>query len=321
MLSRQLAAYKRFQHIAAKATPARLSELDVGELDSSSRRSLPPILQSGQVASPMVFGYFRPIVLLPADIRRWTTAEERTAILRHELTHVVRRDHAVQCLEFILSVVFFFHPWIRVARRECAREREFACDAEVLRLGSDRQAYAEGILKVAERSIRRGQAIASVSFSSRQDLGRRIDALFWSDRASEGRSLACASSFPAIAAVLITFMLAEPSTAWKNNPTPPDSHRAAGPLDIRGHVAHGASSNSGERVRPGTDGDARIHIPIQRPTPDARRPIQPPPAEDPERPMQLLAPADVGQPMRLLGDPSGHPMHLLDKPMTREDGR
>src|SRR5262252_10901832 len=78
---------------------------------------------------------------------------ERAAIIQHELAHVARRDPLVNLFQTALQVIFFFHPPVRYACRQMSLEREMACDDRVVSLGASAAAYAERILKVAERSL------------------------------------------------------------------------------------------------------------------------------------------------------------------------
>src|SRR5262245_42327728 len=104
-----------------------------------------------------------PVIVFPADISAWTSPAERRAMLRHELAHVERRDHYVNLFQTILGAVFFFHPIARYACRQLSVEREMACDDHVVGSGAEAEAYAESIIKVAERSIAPIGALAGAS--------------------------------------------------------------------------------------------------------------------------------------------------------------
>ncbi len=78
---------------------------------------------------------------------------EWEAVLAHELCHVRRRDNVAAALHMAVEAVFWFHPLVWWMGSRLVAERERACDEEVLRLGSEAQVYAEGILKVCERYL------------------------------------------------------------------------------------------------------------------------------------------------------------------------
>jgi beta-lactamase regulating signal transducer with metallopeptidase domain len=140
------------------------------------------IALSDGVSSPGLVGLFRPVILLPADIVSWTSREERTSILRHEFAHIKRRDHIVSCFQSALRVFLFFHPLLRYADHQLSLEREIACDDCVLGLGTEPKAYAEAILKAAERSFLTDVVHQTASFNSRRTLERRIEMIMNTNR-------------------------------------------------------------------------------------------------------------------------------------------
>ena len=81
---------------------------------------------------PAVFGVFRPSILLPATLIENASAETLEAILAHELIHVRRGDPAASALQLAAQVLWWFHPLVWWTNREARRERERACDEEVV---------------------------------------------------------------------------------------------------------------------------------------------------------------------------------------------
>jgi beta-lactamase regulating signal transducer with metallopeptidase domain len=59
---------------------------------------------------PGVVGFFRPILLLPADIRQHLTPAQFEAVLVHELCHIRRRDNLTAAIHMIVEAIFWFHP-------------------------------------------------------------------------------------------------------------------------------------------------------------------------------------------------------------------
>jgi uncharacterized protein (TIGR03435 family) len=113
-----------------------------------------PVLSSASFFEPGVFGVFRPVLLLPDGIATELDAEELQAILAHELCHVRRRDNLATMMHMVVEAMFWFHPLVWWLGARLMEERERACDEEVLRSGSEPEAYAEGILKICERYVR-----------------------------------------------------------------------------------------------------------------------------------------------------------------------
>jgi TonB family protein len=122
----------------------------------------------------MLAGIFRPMVLLPADIAVWADPEEQRAIVFHEVAHFERRDHLVNVFQTVIGAILFFHPAIRYALRQLALERELACDEHVLGAGAHPDAYAEALLKVAERAVAGRQSYQPAFNASGKILDMRV---------------------------------------------------------------------------------------------------------------------------------------------------
>ena len=109
--------------------------------------------------SPHVAGLFRSVVMMPTAAATWTP-EERQAAFVHELTHIRRHDRRTQALAQLACAIYWFNPLVWHAAAGLARERERACDDQVLRLGVKPSAYAALLLDLARRPARWTPAIA-----------------------------------------------------------------------------------------------------------------------------------------------------------------
>ncbi len=108
------------------------------------------LVVSASSAEPGIMGIFRPVLLLPKGISGRLTDAQMESIIIHELCHVRRRDNLAAAFHMIVEAIFWFHPLVWWIGTRLVGERERACDEEVLRIGSEPQIYAEGILKVCE---------------------------------------------------------------------------------------------------------------------------------------------------------------------------
>lgn len=108
------------------------------------------LFSSNAALEPGIVGIVRPVLLLPAGISDRLTDPQLEAIMIHELCHIRRRDNMVAALHMVVEAMFWFHPLVWWMGSQLVDERERACDEEVLRMGSDPQVYAQGILKVCE---------------------------------------------------------------------------------------------------------------------------------------------------------------------------
>jgi bla regulator protein blaR1 len=109
-----------------------------------------PVRSSAVMMEPGIFGIYRPVLLLPEGIMERLSPEQLRAILAHELCHVRRRDNLAAAIHMAVESVFWFHPLVWWIGARMVEERERACDEEVVRLGSEPEDYAEGILNVCK---------------------------------------------------------------------------------------------------------------------------------------------------------------------------
>lgn len=124
---------------------------------------------------PGVFGMLRPVLLLPAGIPERLGDAQLDAILAHELSHVRRWDNLAAAGHMIVEALFWFHPLVWWLGARLVEERERACDEEVLRLGSEPQVYAEGILKVCQFYVE--SPLVCVAGITGSNLKRRIETI------------------------------------------------------------------------------------------------------------------------------------------------
>ena len=106
------------------------------------------IFSHADVLVPVTVGWWRPLVLLPATWRDWT-ADKLEAVLLHELTHVTRRDFAVEVLAEVNRCVYWFHPAAWWLLRQLSDLAEEACDDAAIRVTGNPTGYARHLLEVA----------------------------------------------------------------------------------------------------------------------------------------------------------------------------
>ncbi len=106
------------------------------------------LLVHGRVPTPVAFGIFRPVVLLPEGWEAWPRSRTR-AVLLHELGHVARFDTLSQLLANLVRAVHWFDPLAWYAAHQLAVERERACDDLVLSAGVGSREYADHIVTAA----------------------------------------------------------------------------------------------------------------------------------------------------------------------------
>lgn len=132
----------------------------------------PPVLVSDSIQSPMTFGVFRPVVLVPKGFANWKSSCQEVVVY-HEFCHIKRRDAAWDWLARIVRLVYWFHPAVHFACHSLRRTREVATDMAVLDLGVAPTLYARELLNVTTRSTA-DPSVLALPMASRQSFEKRI---------------------------------------------------------------------------------------------------------------------------------------------------
>jgi beta-lactamase regulating signal transducer with metallopeptidase domain len=180
------------------------------------------LLRSERTSMPVVYGIWRPAVLLPAEAEGWSEERQRMVLL-HELTHVTRRDCLTQLLAQVACAFYWFNPFVWFAARRLRVEREQACDDFVLSIGTKPSDYANHLLEIArsmqERSIFKWSQTTSVAMARRSQLEGRLLAILSKENKRGAVSRAAAMSLVALTCVLLLSVAAvRPIVIHAQNP-------------------------------------------------------------------------------------------------------
>ncbi len=149
------------------------------------------LLRCAAASGPLSTGIFRPAVLLPE-----TTCFDEAAlghILRHELTHIKRRDLLYKLLFTAVCTLHWWNPLVWMMAREASLDAELACDDEATS-GFDRTlraGYAETLLECAGRPRPAEAAFTTHFRSGTKALKRRLGNLFGRCARRRGVLLLC----------------------------------------------------------------------------------------------------------------------------------
>lgn len=134
-----------------------------------------PLVASHTSLEPAVFGILRPVLLWPTHLEEHLSNEQIEAILAHELVHVRHRDNLAAAVHMVVQALFWFNPLVWWIGKRLIDERERACDETVIRWGSDRQVYAESILKTCQFSMQ--SPLVCMAGVTGSDLKARIESI------------------------------------------------------------------------------------------------------------------------------------------------
>ncbi len=171
----------------AKATSVgRESDQLVGDCQAALGLSRPVrIATHPAVASPVVVGGRRPMVLVPPDWGDWPELHRRDCLL-HELAHLARFDDWAKFAQELVRAPFFFHPMVSWLLARLDRERELLCDEAVVAVGSDPVAFARLLFDLARRPgrllpVTPGTRPAWLPFLDRRTVAVRVTRLLEDD--------------------------------------------------------------------------------------------------------------------------------------------
>ncbi|MCE7056972.1 M48 family metalloprotease [Algoriphagus sp. AGSA1] len=124
--------------------------------------------------SPITFGYFKPIVLIPAGLIFQLSPVQLEAIIAHELAHVKRNDYLINLLQSLLEVLFFYHPcywWMNQTVKEL---RENAADDAAVKAGISPRELAFGLAEVLNFAKQNPPELALAASAKRNPTLQRI---------------------------------------------------------------------------------------------------------------------------------------------------
>lgn len=109
------------------------------------------IRQSDQIVSPLSYGVWHPVILLPKSAKCGDRFRLRY-VLEHEYVHIRYFDAAVKLLMAAVLCIHWFNPCVYLMYRFFNRDLELACDEAVVhRFGEEQKsAYAMALIEMEE---------------------------------------------------------------------------------------------------------------------------------------------------------------------------
>lgn len=109
------------------------------------------LLSSARVLTPMLVGWIKPVILLPASLLSGFPPQQVELIIAHELGHVRRWDYLANLAQVVVETVLFYHPMVHWISRDVRNAREECCDDLVLQVASGKAlAYARALAGLEE---------------------------------------------------------------------------------------------------------------------------------------------------------------------------
>ena len=108
---------------------------------------------SNSIKTPVTFGFFKPVILLPISLINNISTEQAELIILHELIHIKSRDYLYNWFLLLMEVIYFFNPFIKILANILRLEREKNCDVQVINHQYGTLKYAEALYKIAQNNI------------------------------------------------------------------------------------------------------------------------------------------------------------------------
>ena len=122
------------------------------------------VLCSRVIATPVLVGWLRPVILLPMAVACRFPAAQIELILAHELAHVRRWDPLANLFQVMVETLHFHHPVVRWISREVRNEREICCDQLALSAtGGSRRQFVAALAELGELRQRHAALLLAAS--------------------------------------------------------------------------------------------------------------------------------------------------------------
>lgn len=104
------------------------------------------IYTSNMVFSPIVYGIFRPKIIIPVSLKQ--NEAELKYVLLHEKVHIRRHDNLYRFAAILTACLHWFNPFIWIYLRLFLKDMELACDIKAVSLLSkdERKKYMKTLL-------------------------------------------------------------------------------------------------------------------------------------------------------------------------------
>ncbi|MFV0401871.1 MAG: peptidoglycan DD-metalloendopeptidase family protein [Oscillospiraceae bacterium] len=157
---------RRWSRPAKDSTLLSLLEEEKSRLSITQKIALRTSLRGD---GPLLVGFFSPTIVLPEK----TDAASLPLLLRHELTHLRRKDLWRKLLFAAAATLHWFNPLAWLLARQADLQIELCCDAETLRCSGDgeRLDYAATLLTHMEQA---SVPLATTFAGSKKDVKRRF---------------------------------------------------------------------------------------------------------------------------------------------------
>lgn len=135
------------------------------------------LIKIQEIKTPALFGYVKPIILLPENILNTLPVNKLRYVFLHELSHLKRRDIIMNWLLIILRIIHWFNPVIQYGLKKMGEDMEICCDSLALSYTNDEEVkdYGLTIINLIESFSKSTQLLGTSSIAkNKSEVKRRI---------------------------------------------------------------------------------------------------------------------------------------------------
>jgi bla regulator protein BlaR1 len=135
------------------------------------------LVETSIVKIPALFGYFKPVILIPNNINKVIDVDKLRYIFLHELSHLKRRDIVINWIIIFLKVIYWFNPIIHYGFRKMKEDMEVCCDSLALSYTEDKEVkeYGYTIIEMIDKFSKSTHLIGTTSIvNNKSEVRRRI---------------------------------------------------------------------------------------------------------------------------------------------------
>lgn len=131
------------------------------------------IIQYSDAESPMIIGFFKPILVLPDNNY---SVNDLFFILKHELIHLKRHDIFYKLLFVCANAMHWFNPLIYIMQKDAVVDMELSCDERVLQgtAYTVRKVYTETLFSTIRRQYKKSTCLTTEFYGGKEVMKKRF---------------------------------------------------------------------------------------------------------------------------------------------------
>ncbi len=166
-------AVQRLRHASSTPAPVFWRQRAQQLAQRLGIRRAVALLASDLVDVPVVAGFLRPVIFVPAALLTGMPVEQLEYLLIHELAHIRRFDYAINLLQKAAEGLLFYHPAVWWVSHILRTERENCCDDAVVAMRGDAREYASILVSLEHH--RSAPALAANGGNLAKRIGRLLN--------------------------------------------------------------------------------------------------------------------------------------------------